>query len=353
MRDRIADLLDKADLALASCRGVIEETDLAVIAPIIRNVRIRVSYPEDVIVAALAGGTGSGKSSLFNAIAGSEVTEVGGVRPTTSRAVAVASEGRMADLDGYLDVIGVESRVTGPVPDWLCLIDLPDTDSVETDHRLLVESLLPRLDVVIWVVDPEKYRDAALHHGHLRGLAAYAAQFVFVLNRSDRLDAGSLQAVLSDLETALQEDGIDQPALLATAAIPTAGPPRGVTDLVETLSATARSGGGVEKLMIDLEQAAASLIAMTGGAGGTGFEDRAEAVSDSVEMRDLLDALAEETGGTIGARIRKIAVTMPARSEEGSVVQEVREILLERAFANARLVELSLAVAEVRAAYPG
>lgn len=351
MRERLADLLEKADNAIAASDGVVDRTNLNPIAETVRNVRIRSSYPDDLVVAALAGGTGSGKSSLFNAVGGSDLAVVGGVRPTTSEPVALAAPGRLTELSGYLDVIGVEKRVAGDVGPGLCLIDLPDTDSVEIDHRLLVESLLPRLDIVVWVVDPEKYRDSSLHDGHLKRLAAYSAQFVFVLNQADRLTNDARAVVLDDLVTALEEDGIQRPLVVAASANPPFGPPRGVAELMEVLAATARAGAAEEKLMTDLEQAVAGLMAVTGGTA-TRFEERLTEARERGLVAELFESLASETGGLVGERLRGIAVTLPERSGDDAVLDEVREVLRSRALANARLTELALAVAESRPAGP-
>src|SRR5690606_1019600 len=161
---------------------------------------------EDTIVAALAGGTGSGKSSLFNEIVGTDAAPVGEIRPTTSEPVA-AVPGRMkTSFDGYLDHLGIERRVTHSRAGF-CLIDLPDTDSVVVAHRHRVEEILPRIDVLVWVVDPEKYRDAALHHRYLRPLSGYARQFMFVPNQVVRHTAGSSEASSSDIRTSWAEDG--------------------------------------------------------------------------------------------------------------------------------------------------
>src|SRR5690606_39514054 len=90
--------------------------------------------PEDTIVAALAGGTGSGKSSLFNEIVGTDAAPVGEIRPTTSEPVAAVPDRMKTSFDAYLDHLGIERRVTHPRTGF-CLIDLPDTDSVVVAHR--------------------------------------------------------------------------------------------------------------------------------------------------------------------------------------------------------------------------
>lgn len=352
MRERMARLLEKADNALAACDGVIERSDLDPIAASVRNARIRSSYPDDVVVAALAGGTGSGKSSLFNALAGADLVAVGGVRPTTNEPVAIVAPERLGDLSGYLDAIGVQKRVVGDIGPGLCLIDLPDTDSVEVDHRLLVESMLPRLDLVVWVVDPEKYRDFSLHDGHLKRLVAYAAQFVFVLNQADRLEGEARLAVLDDLVAALEEDGISRPLVVSVSANPPAGPPRGISELKTLLAATARAGAAEEKLMTDLQLAVSALVAATGGTA-TRFEERLAQAGRPDEVRALIESVAAETGGLVGERLRQIAVTLPERSGDPNVLAEVREALRSRALANAGLVEFALAVTESRSAGSG
>ncbi|HEY7824959.1 MAG TPA: hypothetical protein VIG24_19120, partial [Acidimicrobiia bacterium] len=134
MRDRLIGLLEKADLALGSAAGVIEDRTLEPLIESVRAVRTRLSYPEDVLVAALAGGTGSGKSSLFNALCEADLVDVGGVRPTTSRPAAAVPVSVGAGMDGYLDRLGVEERHTH-LGARICLLDLPDTDSVEVEHR--------------------------------------------------------------------------------------------------------------------------------------------------------------------------------------------------------------------------
>ena len=86
-------------------------------------------------------------------------------RPTTSKAMA-ACWGREVPND-LLDWLQVPTRhvVSGgdPALDGLVLLDLPDHDSTERAHRDEVDRLVQLVDMFIWVVDPQKYADAALH----------------------------------------------------------------------------------------------------------------------------------------------------------------------------------------------
>jgi hypothetical protein len=61
MHDALVDLLDKVDTAVAESAGVLDRSDVDKVATRARDIRVRLSYPEEVTVAALAGGTGSGK----------------------------------------------------------------------------------------------------------------------------------------------------------------------------------------------------------------------------------------------------------------------------------------------------
>ena len=72
--------------------------------------------------------------------------------------------------------------------DGLVLLDLPDHDSVRIEHRLEVDRLVEMVDMIVWVVDPQKYADAALHTRYLTPLASHSEVMTVVLNQVDRLD---------------------------------------------------------------------------------------------------------------------------------------------------------------------
>ena len=125
----------------------------------------------DHTVVALAGATGSGKSSTFNALAGVELSSVGVRRPTTSWATACVWGQEGADelleylgiaprhqvmRDSLLDLGKEDSALQGVV-----LLDLPDHDSTEVSHHLEVDRLIELADLMVWVLDPQKYADAA------------------------------------------------------------------------------------------------------------------------------------------------------------------------------------------------
>ena len=261
MHDSLVGLLDKADAAVAHSAGVLDPEVVESLALRAGNTRARLSYPEWIVVAALAGGTGSGKSSLLNAFAGEDVALTGAIRPMTSTPLALVPERAETMLGGFLDELGIPDRVLHRGPEWLCLIDLPDNDSVEVSHRHTVDAILPLVDVVAWVTDPEKYRDASLHHGYVERLARYQEQFLFVLNQTDRLSQGDVDGVAADFREALEQDGISAPEIVLMAADPVAGPPVGIEAFVDSLDAALDRRRVVQrKALADLAGVASEMV---------------------------------------------------------------------------------------------
>ena len=155
--------------------------------------RLRLSANHTVV--ALAGGTGSGKSTLFNALSGATFSPPGVTRPTT-RHVHACVWG-MQGAAPLLDWLGVQRRHryarasaldTGESAlNGLLLLDLPDHDSVVSASKAAVDTLSKLADMLIWVLDPQKYADAAVHNRYLIPLAGHADVFAVVLNQIDLL----------------------------------------------------------------------------------------------------------------------------------------------------------------------
>jgi len=168
----------------------------------------RLRWGEQTIVA-LAGSTGSGKSSLTNALVGSDVAEAGVLRPTTAETLAVSFGNTNAEL---LDWLRVGHRQEVPAGQdgfgGLVLLDLPDHDSMVSSHRAEVDRIVPVVDQFIWVLDPQKYADAAVHHGYLRPLSRHGEVMAVVLNQVDRIRAADLDDCLAHLGQLLDSDGL-------------------------------------------------------------------------------------------------------------------------------------------------
>lgn len=295
MHDQLVTVLDHVEATLATAVEVVPDRALDPTAKAVRRIRSRLDYPDDIVIVALAGGTGSGKSSLFNRIVDQSLAEVGGVRPTTASSLAAVPVDRKQEIAGYLSSIGITQIETHDGPEWLALVDLPDTDSVEVDHRLHVEQLLSQIDAVAWVVDVEKYRDDTLHRGFLRRLVPYELQFVFVLNQIDRVTAAEAANLFADFTRALIEDGFRSPVVVTTAADPTLTGPKGIEELVDHLENLA-DGLVLSRMVVDLEESVRVLAGLIG-------EDPLEFDARWSSSLDAAMALLENADVTGAARL--------------------------------------------------
>ena len=206
--------------AVEAARLIGLEEEAAEARAVARRIGRRSGFGGSVYVMALAGGTGVGKSSVLNALAGSVVSEVRAVRPTTDNPVAWVAEDRRAELASLLDWLKVETVVThanAQLAD-VAILDLPDVDSVRGEHRAMVDVLLPRIDAVTWIVDPEKYDDARVHL-YWRELAPHADRLRFILNKADRLTAEEGSQITEDLRARLVADAIDRPVINVVSAL--------------------------------------------------------------------------------------------------------------------------------------
>ena len=157
-RRRLAALGEAADLRRDGSTSDAVERARAVVA----QAGERLGLGLESTVVALAGPTGAGKSRLFNALAGEDA---GGRRPPPADDVRGPGSRWGDGADPLLDWLQIprRHRLAADGLDGLVLLDLPDFDSVETAHRLEVDRIVGLADLVAWVVEPQKYADAALH----------------------------------------------------------------------------------------------------------------------------------------------------------------------------------------------
>lgn len=266
-------------------RARLDNQTLAEAARVLDEATARRKLSGQHTVVAIAGATGSGKSQLFNTLAGVPISETGVRRPTTAAPIACSWSDGAATLIDRLGIPGrlrrrplqsaeAEAQLRG-----LVLIDLPDHDSAAVQHREHVDRVLKLVDAVIWVVDPEKYADAALHERYLRPMAGHAEVMIVVLNQTDRLPAEATEQILDDLRRLLDEDGIalgefGEPGASVLALSALTGD--GVDDLRETLGKiVAERGAAGRRVSADVDAAAVGLRPVYAAGQGVGLSEEA------------------------------------------------------------------------------
>jgi hypothetical protein len=170
------------------------------------------AQPARPLVVAFFGGTGVGKSSLLNRLAGQPIARVGVERPTSHEITVYVHEAvELATLPDHLPVQQVRiARHVDAARREVLWIDMPDIDSTEQANRELVFAWLPHTDLLVYVVSPERYRDdigwrVLRERGHRHG-------WMFVMNHWDE-GAPEQEA---DLLTILHEAGFADPLVLHT-----------------------------------------------------------------------------------------------------------------------------------------
>ncbi|WP_210509256.1 GTPase family protein [Naasia sp. SYSU D00057] len=282
------------DAALGTGGAQLDPVESARARAVVAKVGERTALSLDHTVVALAGATGSGKSSLFNTLVGTDVSRIGARRPTTSKpTAAVWGAGDAGELLDWLQVdsrhlVGPGSEAgqagDGPALDGLVLLDLPDFDSREVAHRIEAERILQLVDVFVWVTDPQKYADARLHDDFVRLLAQHEAVTLAVLNQADRLPPAAVEECAADLGRLLARDGISRATVLPT-SVRTG---EGVGELRRRIaSAVEGHAAARRRLSADVVTTAAELR--------TGVADT-EADADRLPRKNLDTALARAAG---------------------------------------------------------
>jgi GTP-binding protein EngB required for normal cell division len=285
----------------------------------------RTGFAGNTFVIALAGGTGVGKSSLLNALAESNVSEVRAIRPTTARPLAWVEENDRKEVEPLLEWVGVEDVVDHQHRDLadVAIIDLPDVDSVNVAHRATVDALLPRIDALYWVVDPEKYDDERLH-GYLRQLSAHGDRMVFLFNKADRLGDEDQRLLEEDFARRLSMDGISRSSIRMLSA----RNGQGVAALRRDLAGAAdRKAAVAAKLATDATSALRALASKAGIEAGTSPSPLVDPNSrESANQGAVAGALAVVDPAGVGRQVRA-AVQNRARRQGGSLLVRILALL--------------------------
>lgn len=314
----------------------------------------RLTIAGDHTVVALAGATGSGKSSLFNALVGAEVATIGARRPTTSKPTAAIFG--QSDAGPLLDWLKVHARhvvetdaddddeVAGSL-EGLVLLDLPDFDSRELSHRREAERILELVDIFVWVTDPQKYADARLHDEFVSVLSHHGAVTLAVLNQADRLPPVDVKACAADLRELLVADGIVDATVLSLSALTGDGLPALRQRLANAVASRAASR---QRLSADVVTVASALR-----------KDVADTEADVQALeRDELDAALARAAGVpivldaVARDYRREAFAhtgwLFARWTRGFAADPLRRLRLDRAGSHAP-IHVEIEGSDVRA----
>lgn len=167
------------------------------------------------LVVAFMGGTGVGKSSLLNKLAAQAIAKTGVERPT-SREVTLYCHHTVSlqSLEQTFPVQQIKlSQHSEAVNQHIMWIDMPDVDSTEQKNETIVLQWLPFIDLLIYVVSPERYSDNKAWQLVLAKGANHA--WVFAFNQWDQGELAQYQ----DFEQQLLRAGFNSPLIFKTACV--------------------------------------------------------------------------------------------------------------------------------------
>jgi GTPase Era involved in 16S rRNA processing len=160
------------------------------------------------LIVAFIGGTGVGKSALLNRLAGKPIAKSGVARPTSKEITLFHHQDITLPNLPLTDIcISNHDDETQKNVIW---IDMPDFDSTNVHNKELVLSWLLHIDVLIYVVSPERYRDEKAWRLLLAEGATHG--WLFVMNQCDR---GEI-AQFDDFEKQLHVAGFNAPIIFKT-----------------------------------------------------------------------------------------------------------------------------------------
>lgn len=294
--------------------GLVDEEALAPARTVLERASQRRALAPGMTVVALLGATGSGKSSLFNALTGTSLARTAVTRPTTTQPLAAVPAGLGAEATrragALLDWLEVTQRVqlerdpgTGPAT---ILLDLPDVDSDERAHRIIVERLAGLVDVLVWVLDPEKYADAVVHRDFIAPMSEHADVTLVALNQVDRLAPSSREDVTADLARLLGSEGLARPVIVPVSARTL----EGVADLRERIGAVAMTTRAAEARLAADVRTAAEVVARS---LGNGDDDGAPAPATGRVLDRAWSDLADSAARAAGVELVTSAVRASSR----------------------------------------
>ena len=296
--------------------------------------------PDAPAIVVILGATGTGKSKLFNTLAGAVVSKSGFIRPTTNHPVLLASEhhvGFLSDpgcVPGYEIVrLGASSAVADMEregrllllaasgrDDNLVLADTPDFDSVRADNRRASLDLLERADAVIFMTDTLKYADQAAWDV-LDSIKDHGREALLVLNRERNPESRT------DFQYRLQRAGLDRPLLGIRER-----PDLGDDDLLPASDPAVR---GIRDHLTRWSGPDRQRLVMTEAARDWGdvrhllndrlLPDLRQAQGEMADLAAMLAVETESAGQTLGPRLA-VAISGELKA---SLIQQIQSLFLK------------------------
>ena len=164
------------------------------------------------------GGTGTGKSTLFNALCGAPLSETGVERPKTCGPILYTPDRcpvekgfplpgmelckETGEKEGLKAATGLAGRLlilghTREEFSHLTLVDTPDLDSIEIDNRQIAEDFFLLSDAVIFVTSQEKYADEIPRQFLLKILKGHRPFFLLFNKAEQSTTPGDFFSILN------------------------------------------------------------------------------------------------------------------------------------------------------------
>lgn len=175
--------------------------------------------PEPVLLVAIVGATGAGKSALVNALAGARIAEVGQTRPTTS--VLRVYHHERVPVGGLPTHLLDDATFVSHRRETLrhkVIIDTPDLDTFITRHRERTLGLLKAAGLVLFTFSPERYLEERVW-SIIRSQVEVSAAAV-VLNKIDMTTDEERVQIIADLRGRFGEIGLGSIRFFPVAAEP-------------------------------------------------------------------------------------------------------------------------------------
>ena len=187
---------------------------------------------EGCLIAAVTGGTNTGKSTLFNLLTHRNISPIVNTAAATCHPVIAANARRMGEcLDGKLipefrpvlleniqDVVDSEIDSSTlfvseepSLPDHLIIMDTPDIDSIDTRNWEVADHIRAAGDVLIAVVTGEKYKDDRVIQ-YFKHAVASGRRLIPVMNKANPDDDYAIAR--RQLEDFLSDVGTEAPCFV-------------------------------------------------------------------------------------------------------------------------------------------